>query len=55
MMENCEPLRVDLKDKPNEILFGTMDSWILWNLIGKKHLTDVTNASRTFLMNLSSL
>jgi glycerol kinase len=37
-----------------EILFGTMDSWLIWNLTGR-HLTDVTNASRTMLMNLASL
>ncbi|MCU7731287.1 FGGY family carbohydrate kinase, partial [Actinoplanes sp. KI2] len=34
--------------------FGTMDSWLLWNLTGR-HLTDVTNASRTMLMNLATL
>lgn len=38
----------------NKLMFGTMDSWLLWNLIGK-HLTDVTNASRTFLMNIETL
>jgi glycerol kinase len=37
-----------------EILFGTMDSWLIWNLTGR-HLTDVTNASRTMLMDLSTL
>lgn len=36
--------------------FGTVDSWILWNLSGGKvHATDVTNASRTLLMNLKTL
>jgi len=38
-----------------EALFGTMDSWIIWNLTGGKHITDVTNASRTMLMNLQTL
>ena len=39
-----------------EVLFGTMDSWLIWNLTGgKHHLTDVTNASRTMLMDISSL
>ncbi|GAB4076444.1 glycerol kinase GlpK [Nostocoides australiense] len=42
-----------------ELLFGTMDTWILWNLTGGPdgglHLTDVTNASRTLLMDLRSL
>jgi glycerol kinase len=37
-----------------ELLFGTIDTWIIWNLSGL-HLTDVTNASRTQLMNLESL
>ncbi|WP_280496412.1 glycerol kinase GlpK [Nocardia farcinica] len=34
-----------------ELCFGTMDSWLLWNLTGA-HITDVTNASRTMLMDL---
>ena len=42
-----------------ELAFGTMDSWILWNLTGGprggEHLTDVTNASRTMLMDLETL
>jgi glycerol kinase len=42
-----------------ELLFGTIDSWELWNLTGGtsggRHLTDVTNASRTLLMNLATL
>ncbi|MBY6241085.1 glycerol kinase GlpK [Methylosinus sp. Sm6] len=37
-----------------EVLFGTMDSWIAWNLTGR-HFTDATNASRTQLMNLATL
>ncbi|MGZ6708138.1 MAG: glycerol kinase GlpK [Solirubrobacteraceae bacterium] len=37
-----------------EILFGTMDTWLIWKLTGR-HLTDVTNASRTMLMNLETL
>lgn len=36
-------------------LAGTVDSWIVWNLIRGLHVTDVTNASRTLLMNLSTL
>lgn len=39
-------------------LFGTVDTWLLWNLTGGKnggaHVTDVSNASRTMLMNLKS-
>jgi glycerol kinase len=42
-----------------EALFGTIDSWLIWNLTGGprggRHVTDVTNASRTMLMNLSEL
>jgi len=34
--------------------FGTMDSWVIWNLAGE-HVTDVTNASRTMLMGLETL
>ena len=41
------------------LLFGTMDTWVLWNLTGGPngglHLTDVTNASRTQLMRLDTL
>jgi glycerol kinase len=37
-----------------EVLFGTMDSWLIWKLTGR-HVTDVTNASRTLLMNLATL
>ncbi|MBO9638167.1 MAG: glycerol kinase GlpK [Siphonobacter aquaeclarae] len=42
-----------------EVLFGTMDTYVLWQLTGGvhggRHITDVTNASRTQLMNLSTL
>ncbi len=39
-----------------ELAFGTVDSWVLWNLTGgKAHASDVTNASRTMLMDLSTL
>ena len=42
-----------------DALFGTIDSWLVWNLTGGPngglHITDVTNASRTQLMNLSTL
>jgi glycerol kinase len=42
------------KAAAGELLFGTIDSWLIWNLTGA-HVTDVTNASRTLLMNLSTL
>ncbi|MEV8367960.1 glycerol kinase GlpK [Microbacterium sp. NPDC064584] len=42
-----------------DLLFGTVDTWVLWNLTGGVeggiHVTDVTNASRTMLMNLDTL
>src|SRR6266704_5150428 len=42
-----------------DALFGNTDSWLLWNLTGGvdggRHITDVTNASRTMLMNLETL
>jgi glycerol kinase len=37
-----------------ELRFGTMDTWLIWQLSGA-YVTDVTNASRTMLMNLSTL
>ena len=37
-----------------EILFGTLDTWLIWKLTGE-HVTEVTNASRTMLMNLATL
>jgi glycerol kinase len=45
--------------KEDRVLVGTIDSWLLWNLSGGArggvHFTDVTNASRTLLMNLETL
>ena len=39
-----------------DLLFGTVDSWLIWKLTGGSiHATDVTNASRTMLMNLDAL
>ncbi len=37
-----------------DLAFGTIDSWLVWHLTGR-HITDVTNASRTQLMNLATL
>jgi glycerol kinase len=46
------------KAEAGEALFGTVDSWLAWNLTGGPqgglHITDVTNASRTMLLNLES-
>lgn len=45
--------------KRGELLFGTVDTWLIWHLTGGSeggvHVTDVTNASRTMLMNLDTL
>ena len=47
------------KAEAGELLFGTMDTWLVWNLTGGarggEHITDVTNASRTLLMDLETL
>ena len=47
------------KAENGELCFGTIDTWLIWNLTGGpdggKHVTDVSNASRTFLMNLHTL
>ncbi len=42
------------KAERGELLFGNIDTWLIWNLTGE-HVTDVTNASRTLLMNLETL
>ncbi len=47
------------KAEAGDVVFGNMDTWVLWNLTGGTdggvHVTDVTNASRTMLMDLSTL
>ncbi|MFL5773110.1 MAG: glycerol kinase GlpK, partial [Flavisolibacter sp.] len=44
------------KAESGDLLFGTIDSWLLWNLTsGSVHATDVSNASRTLLFNIHSL
>ncbi|WP_322507492.1 FGGY family carbohydrate kinase, partial [Anaerolinea sp.] len=53
ILENVPGVRE--RAERGEILFGTMDTWIIWNLTGGVHVTDVTNASRTLLMNLQTL
>jgi glycerol kinase len=54
LMENVDGLRT--KAEAGDVLFGTMDSWVVWNLTGGAvHATDVTNASRTLLMNIHTL
>ncbi len=54
MLDNVEGLRAEAER--GDALFGTVDSWLLWKLTGGAvHVTDVTNASRTMLMNLTTL
>jgi glycerol kinase len=57
VLENVDGVR-ELAER-GDALFGTTDSWLLWNLTGGPdggaHLTDVTNASRTMLMDLETL
>jgi glycerol kinase len=53
MLQNVPGLRE--RAEAGEILFGTVDSWLIWHLTGGSHVTDVTNASRTMLMDLESL
>jgi glycerol kinase len=57
LLENVEGLRADAEK--GEAIFGNMDTFIVWNLtggiVGGIHVTDVTNASRTQLMNLKTM
>ena len=57
LMENVDAVKEAIKK--NDALFGTIDTWLIWNLTGGVkgglHVTDVSNASRTMLMNLKSL
>ncbi|WP_406859617.1 glycerol kinase GlpK [Streptomyces sp. HUAS MG47] len=57
LLDNVPGLRE--RAERGEIAFGTVDTWLIWNLTGGVdggvHVTDVTNASRTMLMNLERL
>ena len=56
-MENVDAVKEAVEKK--DALFGTIDTWLIWNLTGGVnnglHVTDVSNASRTMLMNLKTL
>ncbi len=52
LLDHVDGLRA--RAEAGEVLFGTIDSWLIWQFTGR-HLTDVTNASRTMLMNLHTL
>ncbi|WP_168627169.1 glycerol kinase GlpK [Cryobacterium sp. BB307] len=53
LLDNVDGARA--RAEAGELAFGTIDSWLVWNLTGGEHLTDVTNASRTLLMDLRTL
>uniref|UniRef100_A0A2S2NA87 Probable glycerol kinase n=1 Tax=Schizaphis graminum TaxID=13262 RepID=A0A2S2NA87_SCHGA len=57
LIENVPEVSKAIKEE--RCMFGTMDSWLIWNFTGGVnggvHITDVTNASRTMLMNIHSL
>ncbi|CAL8080565.1 unnamed protein product [Orchesella dallaii] len=57
LLENIPAVKCAVEEE--RCLFGTVDSWLIWNLTGGKsgglHVTDVTNASRTMLMNIHNL
>lgn len=52
ILDNVEGARA--RAEAGELLFGTVDSWLIWNLTGE-HSTDPTNASRTMLMDIERL
>ena len=62
ILDNADPVKLessrsrDLRDRAedDELLMGTIDSWLIYNLTGN-HITDVSNASRTMLYNIHDL
>jgi glycerol kinase len=54
MLDHTPGLRA--RAEAGDVLFGTIETWLIWNLTGRRvHATDVTNASRTMLMNIDTL
>lgn len=57
LIDNIPSIQESIRNR--ECLFGTLDTWIIWNLTGGKdngtHVTDATNASHTMLMNITTL
>jgi glycerol kinase len=53
LLEHVDGARA--RAEAGELLMGTIDSWLVWNLSGGLHVTDATNASRTMLMDLDTL
>ncbi|MFC5366008.1 glycerol kinase GlpK [Salinirubrum litoreum] len=62
LLDNADPIKLsrsrpqDVRDRAEEgeIMFGTIDTWVIYNLTGN-HITDVTNASRTMLFNIHDM
>ncbi|CAH3186733.1 unnamed protein product [Porites evermanni] len=56
LIDHCEAVRKAIDEE--RCLFGTVDSWLIWNLTGGTngglHITDITNASRTMFLNLET-
>ena len=54
LLDSHEGLREQARR--GDILFGTVDTWLIWRLTGgRRHVTDVSNASRTLLLNIHTL
>ena len=53
ILDNVDGVREEAER--GDAIFGTIETWLIWNLTGGLHVTDVTNASRTMLMNLETL
>lgn len=54
LLDNVKGARA--KAKKGELLFGTIDTWLVWNLTnGQQHVTDYSNASRTMIYNIKNL
>jgi len=53
ILENVDGVR-EAAEK-GDAIFGNIDTWLIWNLTGGNHVTDITNASRTMLMDLKTL
>jgi glycerol kinase len=53
ILDNVEGVRA--RAEKGELAFGTIDSWLIWNMTGNVHVTDYTNASRTMIFNIRDL
>jgi len=62
LLDNTDPIKLqrarpqDVRERAEEgdLMFGTMDTWVIYNLTGN-HITDVSNASRTMLFNIHEM